>query len=226
MANNSASPASAQSRARVSAIIGLAVGFGWALIPGLPTRQITDIHNDIVNMCAKWLVTLILCIIAFSVQHMRRSALGVRTLRWQDGLAGIVAAAFALILSGAASRVVAIPSALSDLDRVAAVPLGMRIGVVLTAAVCEEFMYRGFAIEELALLTGKRWLGALLSWLLFSVTHVGIYGLSAALLIPALVGAVLTGQYLWRRNLPSCVLTHAIVDGVFIILVPAAMHAH
>jgi hypothetical protein len=48
-------------------------------------------------------------------------------------------------------RIVAMPSSLIDLQKMAAVPLNLRIAVVLTAAICEEFMYRGFGIEELAL---------------------------------------------------------------------------
>jgi len=117
------------------------------------------------------------------------------------------------------------PASLSDLQKLAAVPLGLRIVVVLTAAICEEFIYRGFGIEELAYLTGRRWLAGLLSLILFTVSHAGLYGISAALIIPGLVGAVLTGLYLWRRNLLSCMLMHAIMDGIFVIVIPAAMQA-
>jgi len=38
------------------------------------------------------------------------------------------------------------------------------------------------------------------------------------------IGAVLTVLYLWRRNLPACMLMHAIIDGFFLILVPALTH--
>lgn len=125
------------------------------------------------------------------------------------------------MLSGIASHMVAMPSSLSDLSKLAAVPLGLRIALVLTAAICEEFMYRGYGIEELTYLTGNRWLAGFLSWLVFTVSHVGLYGVSRALIIPALVGAVLTALYLWRRNLPACMLMHALMDGIFLILVPA-----
>jgi len=117
------------------------------------------------------------------------------------------------------------PSSVSDLQKLAAVPVGLRIAVVLTAAICEEFIYRGFGIEELAYLTGKRWLAGLLSLTLFTVSHAGLYGISVALIIPGLVGAVLTGLYLWRRNLLSCILMHAIIDGIFVVVIPAAMPA-
>jgi len=209
---------------RLSALLGIAVAFGWPLIlliPGLSTHQITNIHDDIVNVSVKWLVVIVLCVIAFVVQRRRPSEFGIRTLGWRDGLAAFAGVIIAFVLSGAASRMVAMPSSLSDLQRLAAVPLNLRIAVVLTAAFCEEFMYRGFGIEELAILTGKRWLAALLSLILFTFSHAGLYGMSTALIIPALVGAVLTGLYLWRRNLPCCVLMHVILDAIFILVIPA-----
>jgi len=213
---------------RLSALMGVIVAFGWPLlllIPGLSTHQISNIHDDIVNISEKWLVVIVLCVIAFRVQRRRPSEFGIRILGWRDGLAAFAGVISAFVLSGVASRIVAMPSSLTDLQKIAAVPLYLRIAVVLTAAVCEEFMYRGFGIEELAYLTGKRWSAGLLSLILFTFSHAGLYGQSAALIIPALVGAVLTGLYLWRRNLPSCVLMHAIMDGIFIIVIPAMVQA-
>jgi membrane protease YdiL (CAAX protease family) len=163
--------------------------------------------------------------IAFAIQRWRPSELGIRWLRWRDVLACLAGVIVAFALSGAASRFVVMPSSVSDLRKLAAVPLELRIVVVLTAAICEEFIYRGFGIEELAYLTGKRWLAGLLSLVLFTVSHAGLYGRSVALIIPGLVGAVLTGLYLWRRNLLSCMLMHAIMDGILVVVIPAAMQA-
>lgn len=213
---------------RRSALIGLLVAFGWPLlllIPGLSTHQITNVRDDIVNVIAKWLVVIVLCVIAFVAERREPSELGIRMPGWRDVLAALGGVIAALIFSGAAGAIVAMPSSLTDLHKMAAVPLNLRIAVVLTAAVCEEFMYRAFGIEEIAYLTGKRWLAGLLSLILFTFSHAGLYGMSATLIVPALVGAVLTGLYLWRRNLPACILMHAIMDGIFIIAIPAITQA-
>jgi membrane protease YdiL (CAAX protease family) len=162
--------------------------------------------------------------IAFAVQRWKPAELGIRWPGWRDILSSLAGVIVAFALSGAASRFVVMPSSVS-LQKLAAVPLELRVLLVLTAAICEEFLYRGFGIEELAFLTGKRWLAALLSLVLFTVSHAGLYGLSAALIIPGLVGAVLTGLYLWRRNLPSCMLMHAIMDAIVVIVLPAALQA-
>jgi uncharacterized protein len=206
------------------AIAGLAVAFGWPLlfaIPGLSAHKLTNIRDDVVNIGVKWAVLLVLCIIAFFIRRWRPSDLGIRRLGLADTLAALGGLILAFVLSGIASHIVAMPTSLSDLRKLAAVPLGLRIGLVLTAAVCEEFIYLGYAIGELAYLTGSRWVAGSLSLLVFTLSHVGLYGVSRALIVPALVGAVLTGLYLWRRNLPACMLMHALMDGIFLILVPA-----
>ena len=217
-----------RSTSRAPALIGLLVAFGWPLIflalPGLTTHQIASAHDDTVTIVAEWSVIAVLCLIAFGVQRWRPSDFGLRGLGWRDILASLGGVVLAFVLSGLASRVVHMPSSLSNISKVAAVPLALRIALVLTAAICEEFGYRGFGIEELAHLIGNRWLAGLFSLILFTVSHSGLYGFSAALIIPGLVGAVLTVLYLWRRNLPACMLMHAIIDGFFLVLIPAVAH--
>jgi membrane protease YdiL (CAAX protease family) len=209
-------------------MLGLVAAFAWPLllmIPGVSSHQLTNVRDDVVDLCAKWLVVALLCVIAFSIQRWKPAEFGIRGMGWRDLLACLASVVIAFIVSGAATRFVTMPSSVSDLQKLAAVPTAVRIAVVLTAAICEEFIYRGFAIEELAYLTGNRWLAGGLSWFLFTVSHAGLYGLSAALVIPGLVGAILTGLYLWRRNLGSCILMHAIVDGIMVVIIPAAMQA-
>ena len=211
------------------AILGLAITFAWPflfLIPGLSAHNLTSVRDDTVNVGVKWAVTFIVCIIAFSIRRWKPFDLGIRRLRLLDVVAAFGSLVVALVLGGVASRIAVMPTSLSDLHKLAAVPLGLRIALVLTAAICEEFMYRGYGMEELAYLTGNRGLAALFSLAVFTISHVGLYGLSRALIIPGVIGAVLTGLYLWRRNLPACMLTHAMLDGLFLIAIPALAKAN
>ena len=216
------------SSSRLSATIGLLVAFFWPLlqlIPGVSTHNLSNPRDLAATVCFEWLVVFVLALIAFRIQDRRPSDFGLRWPGWRDILASLAALVIAFILSGIASRFVHIPSSLNQAQKMAVVPLALRFAVVLTAGICEEFIYRGFAIEELASFTRGRWLAALIALLFFTVPHARIYGLSPALLIPGLIGAVLTVLYLSRRNLTACMLMHALMDGTFLILLPALSHA-
>ena len=49
-------------------------------------------------------------------------------------------------------------------------PVMMRIAIVLTAGIAEEFIFRGYLFERVATLTGSRTFAALASWTAFVPT--------------------------------------------------------
>jgi uncharacterized protein len=165
----------------------------------------------------------VLAAIGFVLQKAGTDFFQLRGLSWLDVLWALGGFVTALVLSGIVSRLVVAPK--FDLAQVTSVPLVLRALLVLTAAICEEFIYRGFAIEELGLLTGSRWLGAFASVVFFGLGHAGVYGFSTALLIPATVGMVITLLYMLRKNLPLCMLVHGAMDALFLLLVPALVHS-
>ena len=206
------------------ALIGLAIAFGWPLIlliPGVSGLSLTNVLDDGVNIGLKWLVAAGLCVIVFWAQRRPLSEVGIRGVRWRDVLVAIGGAIVGIVLSEIAILLVAIQPSVNDLQEIAAVPLTVRAAMVLTAGICEEFIYRGFAIEQLTFLKSKRWLSGVVTWAFFTGSHALPGKLSAALLVPGILGAILTVLYVWRRNLTSCALMHAIVDAVFIVILPA-----
>lgn len=82
---------------------------------------------------------------------------------------------------------------------------------IITAAVSEELLYRGYFIERISALTGSTLTAAFFSWTFFSATHLPLWGMQGVLYAGA-VGAVITLFYIWRRNLPACMLMHVIYD--------------
>lgn len=104
------------------------------------------------------------------------------------------------------------------------VSLGV-IGVlvmIVTAAVTEEIVYRGYLAERLGTLTGSRWLGAALSLAIFVVPHVVFFGPSW--LLHHFVGAIaIATVVLVRRNLWVGVLVHLGRNAPILIPTFAAM---
>jgi len=95
---------------------------------------------------------------------------------------------------------------------------------VIRAGISEEVLYRGFAIERLQTMTGSKWLAAGISLLLFAAFHFrqGMAGVVIALV----AGAVLTGFYLWKRDLISNMFAHFLVDFIPNVLLVALGLVH
>ncbi|HMN73422.1 MAG TPA: CPBP family intramembrane metalloprotease [Rhodoblastus sp.] len=99
-------------------------------------------------------------------------------------------------------------------------PLWLRLFMLVTAGVVEEALFRGFAIERLTALTGRRWLAALLALAAFVAAHLPFWGLGAVA-TPIVGGGFFTLVYLWRRDLVACMVAHLAVDSVGLLLAPA-----
>jgi membrane protease YdiL (CAAX protease family) len=206
---------------RLLAALGVIFALFWPVLFIRASHDLTDVHVVIRTIGLEWGATLVLAAIGFGALRRSASWYRIGMFGWRDALAMLVALPITFCLAGLVAWYFSIPVAQNQLQKLAAVPLLLRAGLVLTAGIAEEFMYRGFAIEELAALIGNRRLAALASFVCFTVAHIGRYGLSPRLLMVAVAGAILTILYLWSRNLPVCMLLHAVVDGIGIIVVPA-----
>ena len=103
-----------------------------------------------------------------------------------------------------------------QLNQLALTPIWWRLISVIRAAVGEEVLFRGYAISRLRELSSSQPLAVFLSWAIFTVEHVGIWGWGH-LLIAGFGGAVFTFLFVWRKNLWVSIIAHAIVDGVSVL---------
>lgn len=168
-----------------------------------------------------WLMAgLLLAYVLFYERRPLRS-IGFAKLDWKSLAWGVGGAA--VMVAGMAFIYLVIFPALGLLAKeeqmgdVKALPLWLRIGLVTRAAVFEELFYRGFAIERLADLTGRRWLAALISLGMFTIAHLGYWGWTH-LIVAGFGGLVLTALYLMRRDLASNMVAHWLTDAVGFLL--------
>jgi len=174
-------------------------------------------NTQVGRECVFWAMTLALLLWVRLVERRSLRSIGLRRAGWMTVLTGISAAAV-MIAGMTLLYIVVLPAIgeqasaakLSDLN---ALPLMLRIFIVLRASIFEELFYRGFAIERLAELTGSRGLAAFASLVAFTLAHVSYWGIGH-LMIAAFGGAVLTGLYLWRRDLAANSIAHFITDAV------------
>ena len=95
-------------------------------------------------------------------------------------------------------------------------PLWLITAIVFRAGVVEELFYRGYAIERLQMIGLGRFWSVAIPLVIFSLGHWS--GGAANILIAFAAGLILTGFYLWRRDLAANMIGHGLVDFVANVL--------
>jgi membrane protease YdiL (CAAX protease family) len=91
-------------------------------------------------------------------------------------------------------------------------PLWLVTLIVVRAGVVEELFYRGYAIDRLRMIGLGRFWSIKIPLVIFSIGHWS--GGAANILIAFAAGLVLTGFYVWRRDLAANMIGHGLVDFV------------
>ena len=100
-------------------------------------------------------------------------------------------------------------------------PFSHRCFVVVTAAVTEEVLYRGYAIGVGQHLLGSIWTACILSVAVFTLAH---FRWGLVQIIPVfLCTLVITLVFAFTQNLLACIIVHAILDGAGVLVGPAIM---
>lgn len=180
-----------------------------------------DLRGAVVGEAIYWALTLGLIAYVLRVERRPLASVGATRPTWRSGLWGLIAGA--VTIAGMAFIYLVVFPALgqkseeSGLQSILQLPIWFRVALVLRAAVFEELVYRGFAIERLTELTGFRSLAAMISLTAFTLAHLSYWGWTH-LLVAGWGGLVLTVLYLWRRDLLSNMLAHFTTDAVGFLL--------
>ena len=97
-----------------------------------------------------------------------------------------------------------------------ATPFWWRVVSTVRAAVSEEVLFRGYAMERIEEATGSRAIATVLSLAVFTLDHVTYWGWSHELIV-AVGGLAFSLLYLWRRNLWVNIIAHFIVDAASVL---------
>ncbi len=117
-----------------------------------------------------------------------------------------------------AINMIAPQPASEGIDSIINLPIPVILGIVITTAITEEILFRGYPIERIKELTGSQWIAVAISFTIFIIPHVQFLGFQW--LIYHGIGTVLIYiLYVWRRNLFACMFLHLLLN--LPILIPA-----
>jgi len=174
-----------------------------------------------------WILAGAIVAIVVFREELPLSSIGLR-LRWQSVVLGLLLALLFI-------RVVApflywmikkmgAPGFEGGLAKMVTMPVGFLLFAALSAGVVEETLYRGYAIERLASLTGSYWWAGLISTTVFALLHWPMWGRGPVATF-FVSGGLMALFYIGTQDLAACMIAHAVTDAVGFITAHRAARA-
>jgi membrane protease YdiL (CAAX protease family) len=198
-------------------------GLAIALFAMLAIRQViaffvpeTTFASALLKESLIWVSALSLIVIIRRGEHLPMRSIGLGTARWWKSILwGLVIATVLAMVLGALAHLTGYGHGPGS-AAFEKLPLWLITAIVFRAGVVEELFYRGYAIERLQMIgLGRVWSVAI-PLVIFSLGHWS--GGAANILIAFAAGLILTGFYLWRRDLAANMIGHGLVDFVANVL--------
>ena len=205
-------------------LVGLALALGVACLPiGDWDYEFAGIGHLIGNEAIWWIYIAAVLLYVRKIERRLLSSIGFRT----PGISNIALGACAGLLITAvlgAMYFVVLPAlhlndsmaSTSNAGALMATPFWWRFISTIRAAVTEEVLFRGYAMERIEELSGSRTIAVVVSCVIFTLAHVSSWGWSHELFV-AVGGLAFSLLYLWRRNLWVNIIAHFIVDAVSVL---------
>lgn len=205
-------------------LAGLLLALGAASLPiGDWDREFAGTGHLVGNEAIWWAYVGAMLLYVQRIERRPLSSIGLRAPGPGNTLIGAVAGLVVLAAMGAMYFLV-LPALHLD-DSVAATangrslmatPLWWRLISTVRAAVAEEVLFRGYAMERIEELSGSRAIATVVSCTVFTLDHVTAWGWSHELVV-AVGGLAFSLLYLWRRDLWTNILAHFVVDAASVL---------
>ena len=191
------------------------------------------LFGDVPRLDAQIVLQLVFCGFAVAVvsvvlrlERLPLSSIGVRRPTGVTVASGLLVAAVTLYVLPLVTRPLVDALHVGGLDArtasLAALPAWFRVFLGVTSGAVEETLYRGYAIERLAAIAGRRWIGAAAAAIAFGLAHVPYWGVRFSLAADLPFGVVMTLLYLWRRDLIANAIAHGTGLVVSLVSLPGA----
>ncbi len=170
----------------------------------------------LINLAILWLFALGILLFTRKSEKLPLLSIGWKKLSWKWVLAaigiGILLSILVPVLTLLISKI--IPA--TDEGTISTVTTNYSWWIlllsVLTAGITEEILFRGYPLERLLESTGNKWISGLISLVFFVAVHAAGWNLAHIIGVVIPLGAILTGLYVWKRNLLFVMIIHTVID--------------
>jgi membrane protease YdiL (CAAX protease family) len=170
--------------------------------PGVTAQIIADL--------GLWAFLVMILYVVTRVERRPLASIGLKRPTWSTIVSGLMLAFVVLFLwppiAHWLGNVLRLPSYERGVSQLRGLPVWALLFIALTGGIVEETLYRGYAIERLASLTGRYWLAGSIAALAFGLAHVPGWGAYAV--VDFVFGIMATLFYLWKRDLLANIIAH------------------
>ena len=224
MQSANAHPRVAGRRQWSTTLAGLLLALGPVSLPfSTWDHEFADVPHLVGNEAIWWVYVAAVLLYVRLVERRPLTSVGFRRLGATNAAIGILGGVAVLAVLGTMYFLVLPVLHLNDAvaatangGALMATPFWWRLISTVRAAVSEEVLFRGYAMERIEELTGSRTVATVLSLAVFTLDHVAYWGWSHELIV-AVGGLAFSLLYLWRRNLWVNIVAHFIVDAASVL---------
>jgi membrane protease YdiL (CAAX protease family) len=179
-----------------------------------------------IALLIEWLVLFFLLILWIPIVEKKSlQSIGFGKFRWRYlwlGILTYIIVTFTMILSGILLEVNGLQPIRSLQVVLQTYRFATLFGLFLTGTILEEIFYRGYLIERLGDLLGRRWLAGLVSWLAFTLVHFKFFGIGPTIDV-SILSAALVLLYLKEKSIWPCIVMHGINNMLSYLIFPLWM---
>jgi membrane protease YdiL (CAAX protease family) len=204
--------------------IGLAISLGGPLLLLLAAKKFRFESLSLPSRLSLWLLALVALVLAAYSAGPWLLLIGVQPFGWV-ALLGAVVATIAILFGGGLLQLllrslgVTNAKAAESAQNILRLSFQYRVFVVVTGAVVEEILYRGYAIGIGQHVFGSLTVAVVASLIVFTVVHFR-WGISH-LVVVSWAALVMSLLFVLTNNVFACILAHFVVDAVGFLLQPA-----
>ncbi len=203
--------------------IGLVVSLGGPLLYVLVTKKFSINSLSLPGRLLLWLLAAAVLVIAARGGNAWLSRIGVKQFGWLD-LVSTVVAIIAMLVGAVVLQILLAKLGFKDKkglelqQKIFSLSAPYRLFIVITAAVAEEVLYRGYAIGIGQEVWGNLKVAFVVSLFVFVVAHFthGVKALASIFWI----SLVMSLLFVITNNLFACILAHFVVDALGTLFVP------
>lgn len=214
----------------VATFLGLCIAlFGPALL-FMPTHRFLGdperFSTRVLELLFLWMLAALVLVIVIGWEAQPISSIGL-ALRWESIILGLLLAVVfirlvAPVLYWMVNRI-GTSGFEEGLAKLSHMPIWFLLFAAITGGVVEELLYRGYAIERLATLTGSYGWASLISTTVFAMVHLPMWGWGPVATF-FVSGGLIALFYIWTQDLVACMIGHAVTDAVGFITAHRAAH--